>query len=112
MGHAERLLDGQAPNQATDSGRAGADNYERTSRIKGTRPIPKWVTPASSGYSPAEPPDPVDHHHNPRNPNPTVPERDGDAASRAAGPSHIAGSRLVGLAVSRRQRALEPLSPG
>jgi hypothetical protein len=44
MGHAQRELSGQAPNQASNSERAGAGDHERTSRLKGTKPIRCWVT--------------------------------------------------------------------
>jgi len=44
MGHTQRQLGGQAPNQASNSERAGAGNHERTSRFQGTGPIRCGVT--------------------------------------------------------------------
>ena len=37
MGHAQRELGGQAPNQASNSERAGAGDHERTSPNEGTK---------------------------------------------------------------------------
>jgi hypothetical protein len=55
MGHAQRELGGQAPDQASNSNRAGAGNLGRTSPNKGTWPISVRATPVVTGSSPAEP---------------------------------------------------------
>jgi hypothetical protein len=57
MGHAQLVLGGQAPDQASNSDRAGAGDYERTSQNEGTKPVRVWVTLAVTGTSPARSPD-------------------------------------------------------
>jgi hypothetical protein len=39
MRHAQLLLGGQAPDQASNSDRAGAGDHERTSPTKGMEPV-------------------------------------------------------------------------
>jgi hypothetical protein len=57
MGHAQRELSGQAPNQASNSERAGAGDHERTSRLKGTKPIRCWVTLVVTDMQPSRTPE-------------------------------------------------------
>ena len=47
MGHAQRELGGQAPNQASNSDRAGAGDHERTSPAEGTKPVSVESRPSS-----------------------------------------------------------------
>ena len=56
-GHAQPHLGGQAPDQASNSDRAGAGDRERTSHTEGTRPVKSRVTPAVTAFSPARPED-------------------------------------------------------
>src|SRR3954471_22062051 len=46
------LTDGQAPDQANIPGRAGAGSSERTSPVKGTKPVRPRVTPTTAGCQP------------------------------------------------------------
>src|ERR1700728_1512215 len=57
MGHAQRELSGQAPNQASNSERAGAGDHERTSRLKGTKPIRCCVTLVITDMQPSRTPE-------------------------------------------------------
>ena len=50
MGHVQHHLGGQAPDQASNSDWAGAGNRERTSPVKGTKPVRPWVTLAVTGH--------------------------------------------------------------
>jgi hypothetical protein len=53
MGHVQHHLGGQAPDQASNSDWAGAGNRERTSPVKGTKPVRPWVTLAVTGHQPS-----------------------------------------------------------
>src|SRR4051812_46581334 len=52
MGHTRRLPGGQAPDQASRSGQAGAGEPRRTSPVKGTKPVRRRVTPETTNRQP------------------------------------------------------------
>lgn len=94
------FLDGQAPDQASHSSRAGAGSDGRTSPAKGTKPVSRRVTPAATNSSPARSPSYVsDPHRQPSRPASGLDADRREAPLTAADrPLDSASRRALGLA--------------